>query len=137
MSTWPKFSRSEAKKISQILLSGKVNYWTGSEGKAFEKEFSSFVGTKYAIAVSNGSVALDLALKALNIKKGDEVIVTPRSFIASASCVVNVGAIPIFADVDPISGNLTASTVSQKITKKLKLLFVFIWGLSLRYGKHY
>ena len=71
MSTWPKFSRSEAKKISQILLSGKVNYWTGSEGKAFEKEFSSFVGTRYAIAVSNGSVALDLALKALNIKKGD------------------------------------------------------------------
>ena len=122
MSTWPKFSRSEAKKISQILLSGKVNYWTGSEGKAFEKEFSSFVGTKYAIAVSNGSVALDLALKALNIKKGDEVIVTPRSFIASASCVVNVGAIPIFADVDPISGNLTASTVSQKITKKTKAI---------------
>ena len=98
MNSWPKFSKAEAEKAKQILLSGKVNYWTGNEGKAFEQEFSKFTGTKYSIAVSNGSVALDLALRSLKIKKGDEVIVTPRSFIASASCVSNVGANPIFAD---------------------------------------
>tara|TARA_Y100000992_G_scaffold67599_2_gene41977 strand:- start:4082 stop:5254 length:1173 start_codon:yes stop_codon:yes gene_type:complete len=120
MNSWPKFSKAEAEKAKQILLSGKVNYWTGNEGKAFEQEFSKFTGTKYSIAVSNGSVALDLALRSLKIKKGDEVIVTPRSFIASASCVSNIGANPIFADVDPISGNLTSSTISKKITKKTK-----------------
>ena len=83
--TWPSYSAKEVKKISTILKSGKVNYWTGEECRNFEEEFASYVGTKHAIAVSNGTVAIDLALRALNIGKGDEVIVTSRTFIASVS----------------------------------------------------
>ena len=75
-------------KINRTLKSGKVNYWTGNEGVMFEKEFSKYVGNKYSIAVANGSVALELALKALDLKKKDEIIVTPRSFVISASCVI-------------------------------------------------
>ena len=81
-STWPCFSVQEAEKVKKILLSNKVNYWTGNECKLFEKEFSHFAQTKYAIALANGSVALDVALMSLNIGKGDEVLVTPRSYIA-------------------------------------------------------
>ena len=87
--TWPAFSSEEVTAVSKILTSSKVNYWTGKEGKQFEKEFSAWAGVRHSIALSNGTVALDLALIALEIKKGDEVIVTPRSFIASVSSVVN------------------------------------------------
>jgi dTDP-4-amino-4,6-dideoxygalactose transaminase len=121
-STWPSFDYKDASKISQILLSNKVNYWTGNEGKKFEKEFAKFANTKYAIAVSNGTVALDLALKLLNLKKNDEVIVTPRSFIASVSSVINCGATPVFADIDINSGNICLNTISKVITKKTKAI---------------
>ena len=93
---------------------------TGNEGKQFEKEFSKWIGVNHSIALANGTLALDLALKALGVKKGDEVIVTPRSFIASVSSVVNAGATPVFADVDLNSGNITAETISSKITSKTK-----------------
>jgi dTDP-4-amino-4,6-dideoxygalactose transaminase len=78
------------KKVQQVLKSERINYWTGNECKNFEKEFSNYIGSKYAISLCNGSVALDLALKALNLKKNDEVIVTPRSFIISASCALKL-----------------------------------------------
>ncbi len=130
MNSWPSFTKHESKIAQKIIASSKVNYWTGNEGKLFEAEFSKWVGVKYAIAVSNGSVALDLALKSLDLKKGDEVIVTPRSFVASATSVVNCGAKPVFADVDLSSGNLSSKTIIRKITKKTKaIICVHLGGL--------
>ena len=130
MNSWPSFTKHESKIAQKIIASSKVNYWTGNEGKLFEAEFSKWVGVRYAIAVSNGSVALDLALKSLDLKKGDEVIVTPRSFVASATSVVNCGAKPVFADVDLSSGNLSSKTIIRKITKKTKaIICVHLGGL--------
>lgn len=121
-SPWPSFDREEIKAIENILLSGRVNYWTGSECRNFEAEFSAWAQSKYSIALANGTVALDLALKALNIGSGDEVIVTPRTFIASVSCIVNAGATPVFADVDCDSGNITAETIAQVLSPKSKAI---------------
>ena len=99
-SPWPSFTQEEADTVQDVLLSNKVNYWTGDECKKFEKEFSEFFGSKYAVALGNGTLALDVAFKVLNIGDGDEVVVTSRTFIASISSIVNSGATPIFADVD-------------------------------------
>lgn len=121
-SPWPCFTDEEANTIHSILLSNKVNYWTGCECREFEKEFSNWAGTKYAITLANGTLALDAALKALGIGPGDEVVVTPRTFIASISCVVNAGAVPVFADVNPNSGNISADTIAQVVTKKTKAI---------------
>lgn len=93
------------------MLSNKVNYWTGNECRAFEQEFAVWSGARYAV-LANGTLALDLALKALGVGPGDEVVVTPRTFIASVSCVVNAGAVPVFADVDRESGNITSDTIA-------------------------
>lgn len=119
-SPWPSFSSEEATAVQRVLLSNKVNYWTGSECREFEKEFSVWAGTKRAVALANGTLALDLILKGMNIGPGDEVIVTPRTFIASVSCVVNAGATPVFADVDIESGNLSAETIERVITPRTK-----------------
>lgn len=119
-SPWPNFSQEESEAVSKVLLSNKVNYWTGSETREFEKEFASYVGVKHAVALSNGTVALDLALKALNIGLGDEVVVTPRTFIASVSSIVNSGATPVFADVDFESQNITADTIQRVLTPKTR-----------------
>lgn len=119
-STWPSFTDEEADAVRRVILSNRVNYWTGMEGRDFEREFAAWCGSRYAVALSNGTVALDVALHALGITQGDEVIVTPRSFIASASCVVNVGAKPVFADVDECSGNITAATIEPCITSRTK-----------------
>ena len=119
---WPNFTPEEAAAVSDVLLSNKVNYWTGQEGRMFEREFATFAGTDHAIALANGTLALDLALYGLKIgahnggKSTDEVIVTPRSFMASVSSVVNAGARPVFADVDSDSGNLSADTIAPVIT---------------------
>jgi dTDP-4-amino-4,6-dideoxygalactose transaminase len=104
------------------LLSNRVNYWTGGECRAFEAEFAQWAGTKYAVALANGTLALDLALHALGVGPDDEVIVTPRTFIASISCVVNVGATPVFADVDLDSGNISPATIAPKITSRTKAI---------------
>jgi len=106
------------------MLSNKVNYWTGMESREFECEFAGYVGCCYAIALANGTLALDLALKALSIGPGDEVVVTPRTFIASVSSVVSAGAKPVFADVDIHSQNLTAETISRVITEKTRAVIV-------------
>ena len=121
-SPWPSYSTEEADAVKRILLSNKVNYWTGNECREFEKEFAAWAETKYAVALANGTVALDLALNAINIQPGDEVIVTPRTFIASVSCVVNAGAIPVFADVDIDSGNITAATINAVLSSKTKAI---------------
>jgi dTDP-4-amino-4,6-dideoxygalactose transaminase len=119
-SPWPSFTAEEADAVHQVVLSNKVNYWTGTECREFEKEFAAWTGTPYAVALANGTLALDLALKALNIGPGDEVVVTPRTFIASISCVVNAGAVPVFADVEADSGNISAATISKVLTSKTK-----------------
>lgn len=121
-SPWPSYTEEEIVAVSKILQSGKVNYWTGTECREFEKEFTTWCGTKYAVALTNGTFALEAALKALNIGTGDEVIVTPRTFFASVSCIVNVGARPIFADVDADSQNITAETISAVLTPKTKAI---------------
>ena len=121
-SPWPSFTQEEADAVSQVLLSNKVNYWTGTECREFEKEFAVWAGTDYAVALANGTLALDVALQAMGIGEGDEVIVTPRSFIASVSTVVNAGAIPVFADVDNNTGNISATTIAPKITDKTKAI---------------
>ena len=102
------------------MLSNRVNYWTGQECREFEREFAAWCGVDHAIALTNGTLALDVALKALGIGPGDEVVVTPRTFIASVSCVVNAGAIPVFADVEPDSGNISARTIAEVLTPRTK-----------------
>lgn len=119
-SPWPSFTSEEGEAVQRVLLSNKVNYWTGTEAREFEKEFSSWCQTEYAIALSNGTLALELALRALGVGPGDEVVVTPRTFIASISCVVNVGAVPVFTDVDINTGNINADSISKVLTSKTK-----------------
>ena len=121
-SPWPSFTAEERDAVADVLMSNKVNYWTGQECRAFEREFADWAGSKYAIALSNGTLALDLALKGLGIGPGDEVVVTPRTFIASASCVINAGATPVFADVDGDSGNISPNTVRAVLTDKTKAI---------------
>ena len=121
-SPWPSFTQEEADTVQDVLLSNKVNYWTGDECKKFEKEFSEFSGSKYAVALGNGTLALDVAFKALNIADGDEVIVTSRTFIASISSIVNAGAVPVFADVDLSSQNITPESIRSVITNKTKAI---------------
>lgn len=121
-SPWPSFTQEEADAVSRVLLSNKVNYWTGQEGHQFEREFAAFADTKYAIALANGTVALDLAFHGLGIGLGDEVIVTSRTFLASVSSIINAGAIPIFADVDVDSQNITAETILAVLTDKTKAI---------------
>ncbi|WP_029653232.1 DegT/DnrJ/EryC1/StrS family aminotransferase [Marinobacter daepoensis] len=119
-SPWPSFSEEEANAVRDVLLSNKVNYWTGQECREFEREFAAFADTEYAIALANGTVALDLALKALGIGEGDEVVVTPRTFLASASSIVTAGAVPVFADVCRDSQNITPETVRKVLTPRTK-----------------
>ena len=119
-SPWPSFNPEEADAVHRVVMSNKVNYWTGTETREFEKEFAAWAGTRYAVALANGTLALDVALQALNIGPGDEVVVTPRTFIASVSCVVNAGAVPVFADVDADSGNITAQTIAAVLTPRTK-----------------
>ncbi|HEZ7307134.1 TPA: polysaccharide biosynthesis protein [Neisseria meningitidis] len=124
LSPWPCFTQEEADAVSKVLLSNKVNYWTGSECRKFEKEFAAFAGTRYAVALSNGTLALDVALKAIGIGAGNDVIVTSRTFLASASCIVNAGANPVFADVDLNSQNISAETIKAALTSNTKAIIV-------------
>ena len=120
--SWPLFSKEEANAVQRVLLSNKVNYWTGNECREFEKEFSVWSNVQYAVALGNGTQALDVALKALNIGVNDEVIVTSRTYIGSVSSIVNAGATPIFADVDLNSQNITPTFIKSLITNKTKAI---------------
>lgn len=117
---WPTFSREEVETATRVLESGRVNYWTGDEGKHFESECAAFTGCTHAVAVANGTVALELALEALSIGPGDEVIVASRTFIASASCIIMRGARPVIVDVDRDSQNVTAETIEAAITPRTR-----------------
>jgi dTDP-4-amino-4,6-dideoxygalactose transaminase len=119
---WPVFADDEIEAAAQVLRSGKVNYWTGDQGREFEKEYATYTNRKHAVAVANGSLALELALRVLNIGPGDEVITSPRTFIASASCAVAVGARPVFAEVDRASQNITAESIRAVLTPATKAI---------------
>ncbi|MBB1406082.1 DegT/DnrJ/EryC1/StrS aminotransferase family protein [Pseudoalteromonas sp. SG44-5] len=125
-SPWPSFTQDEADAVSRVVLSNKVNYWTGNEGREFEKEFATWADSEYAVALGNGTLALDIALKALAVGDGDgdEVITTPRTFLASASSIVTAGAIPVFADVDLNSQAITAASIKAVLTPKTKAVIV-------------
>jgi dTDP-4-amino-4,6-dideoxygalactose transaminase len=125
---WPIFCDEQVQIVSDILRSGKVNYWTGSEGKLFEKEFADYIGVDYAIAVANGTLALELALIALGITSDDEVIVPSRTYVATASAVVMRGAEPVVADVDRVSGNVSLETIDKVRTSRTKAIIVVHLG---------
>jgi dTDP-4-amino-4,6-dideoxygalactose transaminase len=133
-SPWPLFSNDEVQAVATVLASNKVNYWTGQECRQFESEFATWAGTTRAIALANGTLALDLALQGLGIgsvyggSPQDEVVVTPRSYVASVSSVVNAGAIPIFADVDLDSGNITAESIAAVLTQRTKAIIIVHLG---------
>ncbi len=120
--TWPEFRESEIEAATRVLKSGKVNYWTGQEGRLFEEEFSSFLGVRHAVALANGTVALEAALVGIGIGTGDEVVVPSRTFIASASCVVMRGATPVIADVAPDSQTLTAESIRSVLTERTRAI---------------
>lgn len=119
-SPWPSFTADEADAVQRVLLSNRVNYWTGQEGRSFESEFAAYSESRNAIAVANGTVAIDLSLNALGVSPGDEIVVTPRTFLASVSCVINAGAVPVFADVDRDSQNITADSVAAVLTPRTR-----------------
>lgn len=119
---WPHYAGDEIEAAMRVLRSGRVSYWTGNEGRMFEKEFAEAAGTRHAVALMNGTAALETALYAIGIGPGDEVIVPSRTFIASASCVVQRGAIPVVADVDSVSQNLTADSVRIRVTSRTKAI---------------
>ncbi|QRM56439.1 DegT/DnrJ/EryC1/StrS aminotransferase family protein [Sinorhizobium sp. BG8] len=124
MKRWPIYDEEQIEDVVAVLRSGEVNAWTGPHVKRFEEAYAQLLGRGHAIALANGTVALDLALYALDLQPGDEVIVTPRSFVASASCVPFCGGVPIFAEIDPNSQNITAETIADKITAKTRGIIV-------------
>ncbi len=128
LAPWPFFAPDEVDAAKDVLISGKVNYWTGAITKQFEAEFAAYHSRKYGIAVSNGTLALELALFGLDVGPGDEVITTCKTFIASASCVVQRGATPIIADIDSVSQNMTVQTIKPLITSKTKAIIVVHLG---------
>lgn len=143
--TWPCYSETEIDAAIAVLRSGKVNYWTGEQCREFEKEFAQACSTQHAVALCNGTLALELALRALEIGPGDEVIVPCRTFIASASAVINAGARPVFADVDQNSQNITADTIREVLSPRTRAIIAVhlagwpcemdpIMGLSREHG---
>lgn len=114
--TWPVFADDERAAAMRVLESGRVNYWGGTEGRAFEQEFAAYTGAAHAIALANGTVAIELALEALDIGPGDDVIVPSRTFVGTATAVVARGARPVVADIDPVSGNLNVETIKAAMT---------------------
>lgn len=144
---WPVFDSDELAAVQRVLLSGRVNYWTGTECRDFEEEFASYHSVEHGVALANGTLALELALRVLGVGPGDEVIVTPRSFFASAGCVVQVGAKPVFADVGRHSQNIDARNIEAKISPRTKAILPVhlagwpcdmqaIMSLSEEYGLH-
>ena len=121
-SQWPRFETDEVDAAASVLRSGRVNYWNGTEGRTFEREFADFHNARHGIALANGTLALELALIALRIEPGDEVIVTPRSYVASASSIALHGATPVFADIDRNSGNITPAKVEAAISSRTKAI---------------
>ncbi len=130
---WPQFGRDEIDAVAAVLASGRVNYWTGTAARSFEQEFAGALGVEHGIAVSNGTVAIELALRGLGIGPGHEVVVPSFTFVATASAVLSVGAMPVFADVCPRSGNLTPETVDAVSSRRTRaVIAVHLGGWPVR-----
>ena len=125
---WPVYDQDEIDAVTEVLRSGKVNYWTGVQGREFEREFAEFTGLKGAVFVANGTLALELALRALDLPPGSEVVTTPYTYIATASAIVAVGLKPVFADIDPDSGNITPETIAEASTPETSAVIVVHLG---------
>ncbi len=119
---WPNYESDEIAAVTEVLRSAGVNQWNGPDVRAFEDEFRRYLDVEHAVAVANGTLSLELILAAWGIGPGDDVIVTPRSFMASVSCAVTVGARPVFADVDRDSQNLTAATIEAALTPNTRAI---------------
>jgi len=129
-SPWPSYTSEEVDAVAAVLASNRVNYWTGDRCREFERRFAEWTGSRHAVALTNGTVALDVALKALGVGPGDEIVTTSRTFLASASCIVTAGAAPVFADVDPVSQNITADTIRAVLTPQTKaVICVHLGGM--------
>ena len=128
LAPWPQFDDEQIAVALKVLHSGQVNSWTGTETSAFEQEFASWCGCRHAIATANGSLALSSAYLATGLGSDDELITTPRTFIATASSAVLLGAKPVFADVDAESGAITAATIEPLITPRTKAVAVVHLG---------
>ena len=132
---WPNFSKKLISQAGNIIESGKINYLTGPFGQKFEKQFSKYIGNKYSIAICNGTAALEVAIKSLRLPKKSKIIVPARSFFSSAACIVNTGHIPVFADVDVLTQNISIEDIKKKISKKVKaIICVHLAGLPCDLG---
>lgn len=120
--SWPQYAADEIDAAVRVLQSGKVNYWTGEESREFEREFAAYCGSLHGIALANGTIAIELALRAIGLQPGDEVVVPPRTFLATASAVVLTGGVPVFADIDRDSGNITAESIDRVISPRTKAI---------------
>ena len=123
-SPWPVFDDAQIAAVDDVLRSGKVNYWVGEMGREFEREYAQYLGRKHAVALANGTVALELALEAFGVGQGDEVVVPARTYVATASCAVMRGAVPVIADVDRNSQCITAETISEVLTPRSRAIIV-------------
>ena len=127
---WPNFDKTLISKVSSIISSGKINYTDGPLGLKFERRFSKYIGNKYSVAICNGTAALEVAIKSLRLPKNSEIIVPARSFFSSASCIINTGYTPVFADVELSTQNISLDDIKKKITKKTKaIICVHLGGL--------
>ena len=127
----PYITSTDKKNVMEVLNSGNLSL--GPKHKEFEEKFAKKIGTKYACTVSSGTAGLHLAMIAAGIKPGDEIITSPFSFIASANCILYVGAKPIFVDIDPLTYNMDPANIEAKINKKTKaILVVHIYGHSAK-----
>ncbi len=126
---WPSFSEESIAKVVEPLKSGQVNYWTGSVGTKFEEEWAKWIGAKYAISTSNGTSALHTAVASLGIGPGDEIICPSYSFIASSFCILQAGALPVFADVND-DHTIDPNDIESNITEKTKaIIVVHLYGI--------
>ena len=125
---WPSVPTDGREAVARVLESGDINYWTGTECRTFEREYASYLGVEHTLAVANGTLALEIALRALNVGPGDEVIVPSRTFIATAGAVVAVGATPVVVDIDPETNALTPLTIAQALTPRTRAVIVVHLG---------
>ena len=131
---WPSFSEKTIKMVAEPLKTGRVNYWTGEIGVKFEKAWAEYNGAKYCITTTNGTSALHTAVAALGIGPGDEVICPSYSFIASSFCILQAGALPVFADTDE-THTIDPNDIEDKINERTKaILVVHLYGVVCNMG---
>lgn len=128
---WPWFDEDTIQAATVPLRAGRINYWTGDLGREFEDAWARWNGARYAVTTTNGTSALHTAVAALGIGPGDEVIVPSYTFIATSFCVVQAGAIPVFADVRRDDHCLDAEDVARKITARTRAIIpVHLYGIA-------